>query len=797
MKKIISVLTLGIILAFGFSINASANESIVDLYPYDQQACLEATNECTRTKVGDSNWDFLYYGHRYHVIGGSTRYVTEWEDDNADGFIDALEMTSTPYNAFASMILNDTDETVILKTNNARTDLTGTVHRKYAHFDELGKLQMFEDHISAYYIFNDGDAVNPDWRLATQTEIDAYDAADPKPDTTRHTHIRMALDSNDADGYVIEPLGYLKWNNADVDTSTAPESDWSTIIPGNPNNVTIPAGWTIISFGTEDRGSSNAKTTNYILTLPEAMIDTTVDPLVVEYTHQPASFNNLIAQDDDAGTEGINIVVDYNGSFDLPLDVTASWLNMFDDAGKIVNETEFLDYSVEIYQDDVLLQTITFTYDDATEVYAASEAVSVIDSSVFGSGYTAIYKVTNPEGQETEEEVDIVIGVMPPKFIGVEDRYISEGVFVDLLEGIIADDGYGNDVTDSVLVTVPDGFNFFNTKPGEYTIDLEFTHHVHFDGVEPVITFGGVDYTWDPEAALNQDIDINAYRQLSVFTETTHFTDSATSWSSVIVVVAADGTVKEVYNRYNWEHTTSTGVVVTDGTIFAAWQAALTLEEGEWIVAAHGTDTPGYVLRDVDFGDPISYVVGYPDFDYDIITNTSYTLTVDDVTAPQALVLKNDYQIKVGDYSTADEAILSNVAAFDFYDSPEDLAKYVSNNGGLDISTPGTYSVEVTVEDQAGNTAVVSFDIEVVAALLTAAEIQALIDGQTLTEAEIQALIDGQTLTETEIQALIDAAIDELPEDETGASLLSVILVAVTSVFVLGAAGAVTLIKRP
>ena len=74
---------------------------------------------------------------------------------------------------------------------------------------------MFEDHISAYFIVNDGPTNAPadaDWRLGTVAEKATFDEAaeDAKPANMRNTHIRMVLDDVDTDGYKIEPLGNLK-----------------------------------------------------------------------------------------------------------------------------------------------------------------------------------------------------------------------------------------------------------------------------------------------------------------------------------------------------------------------------------------------------------------------------------------------------------------------------------------------------------------------------------------------------------------------------------------------------------
>jgi hypothetical protein len=807
LKKLILVLLLGFTVALGFMSSAQAAEGdLIDLYPYDQIACLEGTTACTQTKLGDSNWDFEYYGHRYHVVRGSARYVTEWDDDNSDGFISALEMTTMSWNAFASLIINDTDESVILSTNNVRTDLTSVVHRMYTYFDAAGKLQMFEDHIGTYYIFNDGTdntPANADWRLATTAEKDAYIAADPKPANTRLAHIRMKLDATDSNGYKLEPLKYLTWTHADVDTAVDLDvENWSTIIAGNPNYVSIPAGWTVISFGTNDRGTLNTKTRDYIFSMPTAMLDNSVAPLKTIYTPQPATFAGLTALDDDLVTPGVNVVVEYNGDFDLSNTVSASWINMFDTNDKIINSTDKLNYEVEISQDDVVLETITFTYDSGTDAYTASGAVTSIDTSEFGAGYKATYRVETPEGDETEVVVDIVIGVMPPKFAGVANRYVDEGAFVNVLQGITADDGYGNSKTSSIEVTLPNNFNQYSPLPGVYQIGLSFTHHVHFDGLQSKVLFKGVTtVNFNEQTSLNADIDINVHPSLAVFTEITNFTDAGTAYGSVIVVVAADGTMKERYDRYNWNYTTSTGTVVGDEAQFLAWKAALTLAPGEFILTAHGSvHAPVLRAANLAFGDTVALTIGFPEFNYDIVTTSSYTLTVDDVTAPKLMVVSNNYKVESNAYANVNQAILANVVAFDYYDSASDLSMYVSNNGGMTL-TPGTYTVEVTVEDRAGNATVQSFQVTVIAPKLTQEEVQALLDAQTLTQAEIQALINASQLTEAqvnaliaagvyteaEIQAMIDASIADIPETGCGSAINATSAIFITFSLVIGA----------
>ncbi|TVP86135.1 MAG: hypothetical protein EA375_02415 [Acholeplasmataceae bacterium] len=736
MKKFITMLLFGFFLAMMFSFQSFAQEEeedIIELYPYNQLACLEATPACTELQVGSAHWTWMYHGHRYHVVRGGVRYVKDFVDADADGFISPLEIgAALTYNAFGALTINDTDETVVLSTQSGRADITSVVHRIYVYFDEDGVLQMFEDQVHNYYIFNEGDETDPDWRLATQTEIDAYIAAEEgeKPVTTRNSPIRMALDDTHTRGYVLEPLTWIQWSNADVVVAEEPDVEkWSTIIPGNPNFVTIPAGWSTFSFSTFDRGTQNPLTTAYLKTLPFAMIDEEVDPMVIEYTHQPAVFDGLVALDDDLVTPGIQIVIDYQADFDLPATVTAAWINMFDEDGKIQNQSEYLDYTVTISQDDVDLETIEFNHDGTA--YVASGPVTSIDTGVFGAGYVATFAVTTPKGDVTERFADIVVGVMPPTFSGVQTRYVLENTYVDLLEDITADDGYGNDLTHSIIVTTPAGFNPYNVQAGTYEIGLSFTHNVFIAGDEAIVTVHEEEVPFNMELHYNKPVAVSdSLGVFKVWDDVSIFKTVATGWGNVIVVVAADGTMKESYSRFDWFYTTEDGTITGDLDHFTAWMAALELEEGEFVVAAHGAAQATRLrVANLAFGDPISVQLGTLDFDYDIVTETSYMLVVDDVTPPLLLVVNNNFTIHTGQFTNVNQAILSNVVAFDLNDG-ENVAVYVANNGGLSLTTPGAYTVVVMAEDLAGNNTSATFTVTVVQAphIPTDQEIQDMID---------------------------------------------------------------------
>ena len=821
MKKVLALFLLGLTAVFATMFTTQAAEGeLIDLYPYDQEACLEASAACTNTKLGNSNLDLEYAGHRYHFVRETVRMAHMFTDSNADGFYMKGEFGGTlAWNAFAVLTINDTAEEVVLKDiegQSARASITDVVHRMYSYFDETGKLQMFEDHISTYYIFNDGTVETPDWRLATAAEAAAWDAAaaEAKPVTTRNTHIRMKLDATDSNGYVLEPLYYLTWRNADVAAEAAVE-DLSTIIAGDPNYVTIPAGWTVMSFGTNDRSSAlNAKTVNFIKSMPTYMLDNTLAPMETVYTPQAPVFGpSLAAADDDATNPGINVVIDYNSPVALPAEIVATYVDMYDAEDNLINLTKNADYQVIISLDDTVLETITYTYDTGTSAYVASAPVTVIDSMDFGAVYKAVYRTVNPEFETlvTEVVVDIVIGVMPPKYIGVADRFINEQTVVDVLEGISADNGYGVDISDLIEVTLPANLNVYNPQAGEYTVELEFTYNVFIEGISPTINLNGTVFEFSGAKNVQED---NFATEIIVYDDVTNFKTSTFSWGSsgVIIEVGGDGKIIRTINRNTWDLVDENGINTPANaqTMFPTWLSDLTLEtNGYLIVVGRSTGAAYTAARALLFDQPVSYdLTLVPDVDEDFVKTASYVLTVDDKTSPVALVVNDNYQVIVGEYTSVDDAILANVVAFDNFDDQADIAMFVSDDDDLDLAVPGTYTVEVTLEDAAGNATVVSFDVVVVANAEAAdiAALEALIDDL---EAQIDAaetangaLADQIAALQTALEAAqaaidaLEAANEIVPDTGCGSAINTSSAVFMSLSILLGAALIVFLKRR-
>jgi len=121
-----------------------------------------------------------------------------------------------------------------------------------------------------------------------------------------------------------------------------------------------------------------------------------------------------------------------------------------------------------------------------------------------------------------------------------------------------------------------------------------------------------------------------------VWSDVEHFLGAGSVWGSVIVKVSADGTMIERYDRYNWNHTyfddelNEAVTIVGDAAQFQAWQANMTLEEGEFIVAAHGSAyAPPLRETNLSYGDSVSIIIGYR-VEHVISLMASYTLTITD-----------------------------------------------------------------------------------------------------------------------------------------------------------------------
>ena len=800
MKKITTLLLL-LLAAIVLVMPAYADEeTLVDLYPYNDQGALYGPTT-PHTLVGDSNWDLEFLGHRYHIVRGGVRFAHQFVDANSDGILQPTEYTtSLTWPSFSLLTINDGTDDLKFSSTNIRTDITGNViHRIYAYFNENNELVMFEDHIFQYYIHNDGTDVldNADWRLATTAEKDAFiAAADPLVDTpnTRYAHVRIIRDETDTDGYVLEPIKYLTWVNDDMSkvTPAIPVQEQSLLLDRDPSELHIPAGWSVFSVSSNDRGTLNTKTTDWVKTFAGTFESAEAPIMEAVYTNPGLTFNNLSAHDDDISTDGIQMIVTHREEgFNLPNNITVTRTKMYDETNTIINEVEKLSYTVKVYgsvdfyssEDDhvpTALQTIEFVYDEETDKYTPSAALSVVDSSVFGAGYVAVYSVDHPEEGLVEKEVSIAVGVLPPKFENVKNRFVDEGVFVDLLGDITANDGYGGDKTSSIKVTPPAGFNIYNTKAGEHIINLEFDHVVEVEGeITPDrITIGEtvIDVT-------RKNVVTSTYSShTTLYTEPFLYTN--TSFQGFTVVeFDADGKMVKSVVRNTWVTYGEEGLLPnsSDATI-KTWLEGIDFEEGGFVVF-FGTAAGRPLAEALRFGDEVTFTEGSqaPSTFVTLTTKASYKLTVDDKTAPTAIVIDDQYTIEADAYTTANAAILANVIGVDNFDSKSDLSIYVVENGGLSATNGklavGTYNVEVAVEDRAGNIDEVSFTVKVIAPKPTQEEVDQKVDEKV---EDVEAQIPQDTITPDQVEEAIQDALDSYD----GVSVLTAVLMSLGAALV-------------
>src|SRR5690554_5827944 len=102
MKKVLALI-LVLLSALVLVVPAYADESeIKDLYPYNDPLVLTGESQFN-TNVGDSHWDVVFNGARYHIVRGNVRYLGLIEDANANGDIDLTEVPTLEWGSFGSL----------------------------------------------------------------------------------------------------------------------------------------------------------------------------------------------------------------------------------------------------------------------------------------------------------------------------------------------------------------------------------------------------------------------------------------------------------------------------------------------------------------------------------------------------------------------------------------------------------------------------------------------------------------------------------------------------------------------
>lgn len=725
-----------------------AETDLIDLYPNEDVNNLKGN-------FGNSNWVLDFAGYRYHTVSFMARFASNFDGIEEKAEFKGSEIGHLSANAMGGIIHNDTEKDVVLKDGD-RTALTAVINRVWAVFDEEGKLVLFEDHINVYYMT---EVAGEDYfRLSTPEEIALFDEAEEgeKPANIRQTHIRIAL-NEDGETYKAEPLGYLKWTNADyVPESEGVEEEGvpSVIFEHDVNEVHLNAGWTALHFSTWDRGKPNF---NALIALMPGLLASQEEKMELNYLNPAPYFVNLSEKDVNKSEPGINFVYDYE---------TTPVVSMLIDEveARHVNDEQFkkgqfslVDFVLKLYdEENELLETINVTYDAEEKEYVPEKEVfEQLDTSLFGARYYVVFEATQlpMEGFETSsvtgpkviENTIVDIGVLPIHFTGVENRYLDEGLPIDLLEGIKAYDNSRdlkgiNDTLSYEIVnekTNSSHFNIWNAKAGTYRVTvkayLDFVQAIDIsEDVE--ISFGEYEGTITKER-INISVDPFGYASppppMAMFTEFTESTRTLLKTSDLkynvqMALIDGSGIVVAYFNTVSGKMRVEGGAETTIAgnnrePSRSTWIDAIDFGVGYKLIAGYApADDVHVLLQKVNVGDKIEGL----GFAARVHGETTYRLTVADFTPPKVVVRAETLEIYTDTaFVDAEEAILSNIVIFEEYGYT--VAMPGANR--IDITEPGEHNVRVIVTDDSLNEVEVNFTLLVKPAKLSEEEVNAII----------------------------------------------------------------------
>jgi len=814
MKKVLASILVALTAIFMISTNdfVKAEEDLIDLYPNGNIANLQG-------QYGNSNWVLEFNGRRYHTVSFMARFASRFtgiEDLEKEVFT-ASDVPGVSANAMGGLFINNTERDVVMSAGD-RTGLTGVINRAWAYFDENGRLYMFEDHVSAYYLTKVED--EDYWRLSTEDEIAAFEALEEPAEgeepvdlgfEINHGHIRIMLDE-DGNGYKAEPLAYLSWYNKDYVAANAEEeieeSGSKSVLfdpeVRDPRSVVLPKGHTIYHISTWDRGVSEMYT-DWAMKFPEVIADVETElRSETKYIDPAPTFFGITALDVNDQVAGVNIVVEYGVTVevaDFIAGVSAQHKN--EAQSQTATDHTKVPFKLEVLQNGEVIETVNVAADGTPD----KAEFEMIDSGNFGAGYELRYSAVSPDTETQVQEVvaTVDVGVLPININNVRNREIDENTSVDLYDGITADDNYGNDISASITIDDVAGLNIYNAKAGVYnvTVRASYVYGEQVDDSQPLtVSYGELTHTFpaeniNPTANIGIGTDTAMRRGVLITNEAafdkaiadlTVNSDMAAVWSGTffglydggnnLIAYFNQGTGKQLLNGVTSDIDAPTAKATRD-----AYLNQLVWDNNYKFVAITNSPAPSaFVLFSVV---PVEETIeGFPE-SFLVEAERTYQLRVVDKQDPQIHLHNKTFVIYTDhSYANALEAILSNVTVID-----ENLNNVVSPGANrLDITIPGEHEVTVTATDLEGNMATVDFTLVVKEARASQDEVDALLDEIEALEAELEAAQGDTTALEAEIEAL-EAELSELETDlgakiddhPTGTSMVVTIIIAVVA----------------
>lgn len=777
MKRVLTSLLVVLTGFFMFAMFATetvkAEGDLIDLYPNEDINNLKGT-------FGNSGWVLDFGGYRYHTVSFMARYGSKFVgiDDLEKKEFKGADIGHISANAMGGFISNNTERDVILKDGD-RTALTGVINRVWAVFDETGNLVLFEDHIYTYFIKEV--AGENYFRLATPEEIAIYEAAPEgeKPADMRNTHMRMALNA-DGETYKIEPLGNLKWTNADY---VAAEGDVpqqgvkSVIFDYDPNEVHLKAGYTALHFSTWDRGK--AKFNALIKAMP-GFLASQEHKMELNYLNPAPTFVNLTTKDENPAEEGINLVFNYESVPAVSKLVSAVEARHVNQEEWFLGTHTKVNYAVKIFDEEkTLLETVEVIYNETEEKYIPSKEVfEFIDTTNWGVRYFVEYSTTQPEydnetsyvtGPTTFVEATIDVGVLPIHFTGVAPRVMNEGLPVELLLGIKAYDNSKdmNEITSSLTYTITNQktgsnhFNIWNAKAGIYDVEVranfyysqevDFTNDVEISLGDKTGTINAnrINIAGDPFGWASTPPPMALYTEFNETTRT-KLKSSDLKYNVQMALINGAGEIVAYFNTITGKMRVEGGteVAITGSNrepSRAAWINAIKFGVGYRLIAGYApTDDVHILLQTAKLGDKIKGL----GFTAEVVGIRNYRLEVKDITLPMVTVRQETMTIYTDNsFKNAEEAILSNL---NIYEENEYVVA-ITGLARIDITEPGEHNIKMVIADVSGNEVEVEFKLIVAPKRASEADLDAL-----------QAIVDGlkTTINALEVEiANLEAAI--------------------------------------
>lgn len=487
MKKIATLLMLFIamftVVVPVFAAEAAEPTPLIDLYPERGPG---------DTRYNQANWALEYAGYRLHFAQDHAKFLSLLKPESVvAGVVDTTDpKTIDPlfkfqYSSIGHIMKNDTNQTITVKGNADRTSMMAGANRIMVIFNAQGQPVIYENTVTTVKWVK----TETGYVLATAAEIEADAKLPAEQQKLVSAAVRYVKTET---GYAVEPITYLKV------TTVGLEEGKSYLLNHDPRNVVLEPGAFMLAFGAIERRAENVHHLEYINNVLFDLVKgvKTAPTGKMAYTPEAAKVIIPTALDKDPQVAGIDAFVTPASTFNLTnllgLDqklnrvdannkalpitgVHATWMHMFDAEGKLIYQTKFIGFEAQLFKGEEKLETVAFTYNAETDMYTGGNFTKV-DTQAIGSEYTVKIVAKNGEGKETTGSFRLVVGVIPPQFVGVKDRASNEGVYVDLLEGIKSNQGLELDSNYRIVVKKPATLNTYSPKAGKYTIELEIPY---------------------------------------------------------------------------------------------------------------------------------------------------------------------------------------------------------------------------------------------------------------------------------------------------------------------------------